>query len=53
MKHGKNISCTVVEAAPNVVTQVKTDDTDGYNAIQLGFGEAKAKNTSQAMIGSF
>lgn len=50
---GKNISCTVVEAGPCVVTQVKTEDSDGYNAYQLGFGEAKVKRTSQAMQGHF
>ena len=50
---GRNISCTVVEAGPCVVTQVKTEDTDGYSAIQLGYGEAKEKNTSQAMMGHF
>jgi len=50
---GKNISCTVVEASPNVVTQVKNEDTDGYNAIQLGIGERKEKNTTSAMIGHF
>jgi large subunit ribosomal protein L3 len=35
---GKNIACTVIEAGPCVVTQVKTIETDGYNALQLGFG---------------
>ena len=50
---GKNISCTVIEALPNVVTQVKTIETDGYDAIQLGYGEAKAKNTSKALKGHF
>ena len=49
-KAGKNIACTVVEVGPCVITQVKTMDTDGYNALQIGFGEAKAKNTSKAMI---
>jgi len=47
---GKNIACTVVEVGPCVITQVKTTDTDGYNALQIGFGDAKAKNTSKAMI---
>ncbi|MEO1259637.1 MAG: 50S ribosomal protein L3 [Bacteroidota bacterium] len=50
---GRNVACTVVEAGPCVVTQVKTDDTDGYSSIQLGYGEAKVKNTSQALIGHF
>ena len=47
---GRNVACTVVEAGPCVVTQVKTDDTDGYSAIQIGFGEAKEKNTSNQML---
>lgn len=50
---GRNLACTVVELGPCVVTQVKTEDTDGYNALQLGFGEAKAKNTSNPMTGHF
>jgi large subunit ribosomal protein L3 len=50
---GKNIACTVIEAQPNVVTQVKTVETDGYDSIQLGYGEAKVKNTSKALQGHF
>lgn len=50
---GKNVAVTVVEALPNVVTQIKTIETDGYDAVQLGYGEAKAKNTSKAMLGHF
>ncbi|MDG1717416.1 MAG: 50S ribosomal protein L3 [Saprospiraceae bacterium] len=50
---GKNIPCTVVEAKPNVVTQVKTADTDGYYALQLGYGSAKEKNTSKALRGHY
>ena len=50
---GRNVACTVVEAGPCVVTQVKTEETDGYSALQLGFGDAKAKNTSQALQGHF
>jgi large subunit ribosomal protein L3 len=50
---GRNIACTVVEAGPCVVTQVKTEDSDGYDAIQMGFGEAKVKNTSKPMMGHF
>ena len=50
---GNNTACTVVEAGPCVVTQVKTEETDGYSAIQLGFGEAKVKNTSKALIGHY
>jgi large subunit ribosomal protein L3 len=46
---GKNISCTLIEAGPCVVTQIKTMDKDGYNAIQLGFDTKKDKNTSKPM----
>ncbi len=50
---GKNIACTVVEMGPNIVTQVKSADTDGYDAIQIGYGEAKVKRTSKALQGHF
>lgn len=50
---GRNIACTVVEAGPCVVTQVLTDDKDGYTALQLGYGDAKVKSTSNALIGHF
>ena len=50
---GKNVACTVVEAGPCVITQVKTQDSDGYDAYQLGFGDAKQKNTSKPMAGHF
>jgi large subunit ribosomal protein L3 len=50
---GKNIPCTVVQVGPCVVTQVKTIESDGYEAVQLGFGEKKEKNTSKAMLGHF
>lgn len=50
---GRNISCTIVEAAPNVVTQVKSEDSDGYYALQLSYGEAKAKNTSKGLTGHY
>ncbi len=50
---GKAMPCTVIEAGPCVVTQVKTQDRDGYEAIQLGFGERKEKNTPNAMKGHF
>ncbi len=50
---GRNVACTVVEAGPCVVTQVKNEDTDGYSAIQIGYGEAKEKNTSNQMLGHF
>ena len=50
---GKRLACTVVEAGPCVVTQVKTQDTDGYQAVQLAWGEKKDKHTSSAMKGHF
>ncbi|WP_417265607.1 50S ribosomal protein L3 [Brumimicrobium sp.] len=50
---GKATPCTVIEAGPCVVTQVKTSDRDGYDAIQLGFGERKEKNTPNALLGHF
>jgi len=50
---GKQTACTVVEVGPNVVTQVKTVETDGYQAIQLAYGEAREKNTNSALKGIF
>ena len=50
---GNNVACTVVEAGPNVVTQVKTEEPDGYNAVQLAFENVKEKNVTQAMLGHF
>jgi large subunit ribosomal protein L3 len=50
---GKNVPCTLVQAGPCVVTQVKTIEKDGYNAIQLGFGEKKDKHTTSALAGHF
>jgi large subunit ribosomal protein L3 len=50
---GKNIPCTVIEAGPCVVTQVKTADKDGYDAVQLAFGEKREKSTTAAMKGHF
>ena len=50
---GKQIACTVIEVGPNVVTQVKTVETDGYSAIQLAYGEAREKNTPAALKGIF
>ena len=50
---GKSMPCTVIEAGPCVVTQVKTQDRDGYDAIQLGFGVRKDKNTPNALKGHF
>ena len=50
---GKNVPCTVIEAGPCVVTQIKTVEKDGYKAVQLGFGEAKEKRTSKPQLGHF
>jgi large subunit ribosomal protein L3 len=50
---GKAMPCTVIEAGPCVVTQLKTQDRDGYEATQLGFGERKEKNTPNALKGHF
>jgi len=50
---GKNIACTVIEVTPNVVTQVKTTESDGYNAIQLAAVEGKEKNTTNPLMGHF
>ncbi|MGN1237017.1 MAG: 50S ribosomal protein L3 [Bacteroidaceae bacterium] len=50
---GKNVPCTVIECGPCVVTQVKSVEKDGYEAVQLGFMEAKEKNTSKALKGHF
>jgi len=50
---GKNLPCTLIEAGPCVVTQVKTLEKDGYTAIQVGFDEKKEKNTSNPMKGHF
>jgi large subunit ribosomal protein L3 len=51
--NGKYLPCTVIEAGPCVVTQVKTNEKDGYTAVQLAFDEKKEKNTSSAMKGHF
>jgi len=50
---GENISVTVIQAGPCVVTQVRSQETDGYKALQLSFGEKKEKNTPKAMQGHF
>ncbi len=50
---GKNIPCTVIEAGPCVVTQIKTQEKDGYTAVQIAFGDKKEKNTSKPMQGHF
>ena len=50
---GKNLPCTIIEAGPCVVTQIKTQEKDGYESVQLGFEEKKEKNTPKAMLGHF
>ena len=50
---GKQTSCTIVEAGPCVVTQIKSHSSDGYDAVQLAYGEKKEKNTSKAQINHF
>tara|TARA_B100000902_G_scaffold393461_1_gene447741 strand:+ start:2929 stop:3546 length:618 start_codon:yes stop_codon:yes gene_type:complete len=52
-EEGKNIPCTIIEAGPCVVTQIKTSDTDGYSAVQLSFGEQSEKRISKALMGHF
>ncbi len=52
-EEGRNVACTVIEAGPCVVTHVKNEESDGYSAVQLGFGDRKEKNTSSAMKGHF
>ncbi len=51
--NGKNIPCTVIEAGPCVVTQVKTKPKDGYDAIQMAFDDRKEKHTTKALKGHF
>lgn len=50
---GNHVPCTVIEVVPNVVTQVRTEEVDGYSAVQLATGDKKEKNTSKAMLGHF
>jgi large subunit ribosomal protein L3 len=52
-ENGKNIPCTVIEAGPCVITQVKTLETDGYNALQLGFDDQKERRINQPKAGHF
>jgi large subunit ribosomal protein L3 len=51
--NGKNIPCTVIEAGPCVITQVKSTETDGYNALQLGFGDQKERRVNKPKMGHF
>jgi large subunit ribosomal protein L3 len=50
---GKQTACTIIEAGPCVVTHVKTKESDGYNALQLSFGDKKEKNSTKAAINHF
>ena len=50
---GKNVPCTVIEVGPCVVTQIKTLENDGYEALQLGFEQKKEKHTTKPMAGHF
>ncbi|MEM1056673.1 MAG: 50S ribosomal protein L3 [Bacteroidota bacterium] len=50
---GRQTVCTVIEAGPCAVTQVKTDETDGYSAVQIGFQDKKDKHTTKALAGHF
>ena len=52
-ENGKNIPCTVIEAGPCVVTQVRTESVDGYEALQLGFDDKAEKNVGKAAQGHF
>lgn len=52
-ENGKNIPCTVVEVGPCVVTQVRTNEVDGYEALQLGFDDKKDKSAIKAELGHF
>lgn len=51
--YGTNISVTVIEVEPCVITQIKKEETDGYNAVQLAAFDKKEKNTSKALVGHF
>lgn len=50
---GKNVPCTVIEVGPCVVTQIKTHENDGYEAVQVAFDDKKEKNTPKPMLGHF
>ena len=52
-ENGKNIPCTVIEAGPCVVTQVRTKEVDGYEAVQLGFDDKAEKQSNKALNGHF
>ena len=50
---GKQVACTIIEAGPNTVTQVKTIETDGYSAVQLAYGDKKDKHATKAEINHY
>lgn len=50
-ENGKNVPCTVIEAGPCIVTQVRTEEVDGYSALQLGFDDKTEKSATKAEIG--
>lgn len=50
---GKSIPCTVIQAEPNVITQIRTEETDGYKAVQIAAGNRKEKNTPASLMGHF
>ena len=52
-EEGKNIPCTILEVGPCRVTQIKTEEVDGYNAVQLGFSEQKESRVGKATLGHF
>ncbi len=52
-EEGNNVPVTVIQAGPCVVTQIKTKEKDGYDAVQLGFDDKKEKNTTKPMLGHF
>ncbi|MGB7500713.1 MAG: 50S ribosomal protein L3 [Moheibacter sp.] len=52
-ENGKNIPCTIIQAGPCIVTQVRTEEKDGYKSVQFGFDDAKEKNTTAALKGHF
>ena len=51
--NGRNVACTLIEAGPCVITQVKSHETDGYRSVQLSYGERKERRTPKALKGHF
>jgi large subunit ribosomal protein L3 len=52
-EEGRNVACTLIEAGPCVVTQIRNPEPDGYKAVQLAFAEKKEKNTNKPLLGQF